>query len=100
MVRFEACKGPREGGRIATASHDSTVRIWCAASGALLAALTGHTDKVTTISWSADGGELISADQVQIKPLDIEESAITTERFDQLARQGLLRRNGRTRQCH
>ena len=60
MVRFEACKGPREGGRIATASHDSTVRIWCAASGALLAALAGHTDKVTTISWSADGGELIS----------------------------------------
>ncbi len=50
-----------DGTRLASASDDTTVRIWRAADGALLQTLTGHTDWVRDVAWSLDGTRLASA---------------------------------------
>ena len=50
-----------DGTRIATASSDSTVRIWDAATGVQLLALNGHADTVAGVAFSPDGTRLVSA---------------------------------------
>jgi WD40 repeat protein len=50
-----------DGTRLASASHDRTVRLWDAATGAPLQTLEGHTDGVTSVALSADGTRLASA---------------------------------------
>jgi len=45
---------------LASASTDSTIRIWDAATGNELRVLTGHTGAVRTVSFSADGKLLAS----------------------------------------
>jgi WD40 repeat protein len=44
------------GRRLATASADHTVRVWDAATGALLATLRGHRADVYTVAFAPDGG--------------------------------------------
>lgn len=51
----------RDGMLIAGAMGDRTVRVWDAASGAVLAVLRGHTDLVMDLAFSPDGRELASA---------------------------------------
>ena len=50
-----------DGRRLASASDDGTVRLWDPATGAELAALTGHTGQVTAVAFSPDGRRLASA---------------------------------------
>jgi WD40 repeat protein len=47
-----------DGKRLATASSDSTVRVWDAATGLELLTLKGHTGKVTGVAFSPDGTKL------------------------------------------
>ena len=43
-------------GQLASAGDDGTVRLWDPATGAQLAALTGHASEVTAVAFSPDGG--------------------------------------------
>ena len=49
-----------DGAQIASGSLDYTVRIWDAATGALLHTLQGHTDPVTSVAYSPDGKYIVS----------------------------------------
>ncbi|KAJ5646724.1 Vegetative incompatibility protein HET-E-1 [Penicillium lividum] len=50
-----------DGGRLASASGDKTVRIWDPATGQAESNLEGHSDSVRSIAWSPNGGRLASA---------------------------------------
>ena len=49
-----------DGTRLATGSAGGQVRLWDAATGGLLATLTGHTDIVRLVTWNPDGQRLAS----------------------------------------
>jgi hypothetical protein len=51
----------RDGARLASASHDQTVKLWDVASGRLLRTLTGHKAFIHGVAWSPDGARLASA---------------------------------------
>lgn len=50
-----------DGTRIATASRDSSARLWEARSGRLIAVLRGHTDKVFSVAFSPRAELLVTA---------------------------------------
>jgi WD40 repeat protein/serine/threonine protein kinase len=50
-----------DGGRLASASDDQTVKVWDAQSGAELVTLRGHTAAVNSVAFSSDGARLASA---------------------------------------
>jgi serine/threonine protein kinase len=50
-----------DGRRIVTASLDSTVRVWDAETGEMLAVLSGHEDWVNSASFSPDGCRIVTA---------------------------------------
>ena len=54
-VAFDA-----QGGRLASASSDNTVKLWAADSGKLLHTLTGHHSSVNSVAFDAQGGRLAS----------------------------------------
>src|SRR4051794_40101736 len=49
------------GALLASASHDDTVRLWDAATGAALHTLKGHTGSVISVAFSPNGALLASA---------------------------------------
>ena len=49
-----------DGNQIVTGSNDRSVRVWDANSGGQLRELQGHTDRVTSISFSGDGSQIPS----------------------------------------
>ncbi|KAF2785655.1 beta transducin-like protein HET-D2Y, partial [Melanomma pulvis-pyrius CBS 109.77] len=49
--------------RLASASQDSTVKIWDASSGACLQTLKGHSNAVNSVAFSYDSKQLASASQ-------------------------------------
>ena len=50
-----------DGSRIVTAAFDNTARLWDASTGAALATLSGHTDRVVTAAFSPDGSRIVTA---------------------------------------
>ncbi|KAF8338051.1 WD40-repeat-containing domain protein [Cantharellus anzutake] len=52
---------PSDGSRVATASNDTTVRIWDAVAGEELRAFQGHARRVRSVSFSSDGLRVASA---------------------------------------
>jgi WD40 repeat protein len=50
-----------DGKRLASASHDKTVRVWDAQTGQELLTLLGHTTSVSDVAFSTDGMHLASA---------------------------------------
>ena len=50
-----------DGQRLASASSDTTVRVWDAVSGVEMLRLDGHTSKVRSVAWSPDGLRLAAA---------------------------------------
>jgi len=50
-----------DGTKIATASRDSTVKLWDADTGALLNTMAGHIGPVQRVAFGADGKQLASA---------------------------------------
>ena len=50
-----------QGDRLASASHDNTVRLWDATTGQLLQTLEGHTNWVRSVAFSPQGDRLASA---------------------------------------
>ncbi|MGH3969190.1 MAG: WD40 repeat domain-containing protein, partial [Mycobacterium sp.] len=52
----------RDGHRLASGSHDNTVRLWDADTGQPLAdPFTGHTGRVSSVAFSPDGHRIASA---------------------------------------
>jgi len=49
-----------DGGRLTSASHDATLRIWDVATGRTLQTLSGHAAPVHAVAWSADGQRVVS----------------------------------------
>jgi WD40 repeat protein/nucleoside phosphorylase/type II secretory pathway predicted ATPase ExeA len=49
-----------EGHLLATSHHDSSVRLWDAATGQILRVLEGHTASVRSVAFSPDGGQIAS----------------------------------------
>ena len=63
---------------IAAGCDDGTVRILNGSSGAVLAVLQGHSDRVKGVAWSPDGRQLVSgSDDFTVRVWDIS-SAITS----------------------
>jgi WD40 repeat protein len=54
-----------DGARIVTASNDRTARLWDANTGAEIAALRGHEDRVTGAAFSPDGARIVTASNDQ-----------------------------------
>jgi WD40 repeat protein/serine/threonine protein kinase len=50
-----------DGTRLASASHDRTVRLWDVAGGRALLVLRGHADEISSVAFSPDGTRLASA---------------------------------------
>jgi WD40 repeat protein len=48
------------GKQVVSGSHDETVRLWDAATGAPLQTLEGHTSWVTSVAFSPDGKQVVS----------------------------------------
>jgi WD40 repeat protein len=61
--RVFACAFSSDGSRIASASEDSTLKLWDAQTGAELATLAGHTNSVAACAFSLDGSRIVSASQ-------------------------------------
>ena len=59
--RVLGCAWSPDGGRIASASWDRSLRICDARSGKCLRVPSGHSDSVSGCTWSADGGHIVSA---------------------------------------
>jgi WD40 repeat protein len=53
----------RDGSRLASASHDKTIKVWDVASGKELLDLAGHDHWVQTVAFSPDGHTLASGGQ-------------------------------------
>ena len=68
-----------DGQRLASASHDKTVKIWDTATGKELFALKGHADGVRSVAFSPDGQRLASASDD--KTVKIWDSATGKELF-------------------
>ncbi|KAJ6008970.1 hypothetical protein N7522_003986 [Penicillium canescens] len=51
----------QDGSRLASGSHDNTVKIWDPITGQCTSTLEGHSDSVKSIAWSQDGSRLASA---------------------------------------
>jgi WD40 repeat protein len=49
-----------DGTHMASGSDDATLKVWDAASGAELATLSGHTDRVVAVAYSPDGTRIVS----------------------------------------
>ena len=50
-----------DGSRIVSGSHDHSVRLWDADSGACLRVLQGHSDRVRNVAFSSDGSRIVSS---------------------------------------
>jgi WD40 repeat protein len=50
-----------DGKKVATASHDNTVKIWDAQTGVMLADLRGHKMDIHCVNFSPDGSKVVSA---------------------------------------
>ncbi|KAJ5917571.1 hypothetical protein N7466_011125 [Penicillium verhagenii] len=51
----------QDGTRLASGSHDNTVKIWDPITGQCTSTFEGHSDSVISIAWSQDGTRLASA---------------------------------------
>jgi len=49
-----------DGKQVVSGSHDRTVRLWDAATGALQQTLEGHSASVTSVAFSPDGKQVVS----------------------------------------
>ncbi|CAI7622343.1 unnamed protein product [Penicillium manginii] len=50
-----------DGKRLASASHDNTVKIWDSITGQCASTLKGHSGSVYSVCWSQDGSRLVSS---------------------------------------
>ncbi|ORY63362.1 NACHT domain-containing protein [Pseudomassariella vexata] len=49
-----------DGGRLASASDDRTIKLWDASSGACLQTLEGHSDRNNSVAFLPDGGSIVT----------------------------------------
>ena len=49
-----------DGTHIVSGSHDKSVRVWAASTGAELRRLNGHTRRVDSVAFSSDGTRIVS----------------------------------------
>ena len=54
-----------DGKRLASASHDQTVKLWDAMSGQETLTLKEHVNEVTSVAFSVDGKRLASVPQLR-----------------------------------
>lgn len=66
-----------DGGLVASASYDGTIKLWDVRSGALLRTLAGRGGSLTALAFSPNGGVLVSASlDFTVKSWDVRSGAI------------------------
>jgi WD40 repeat protein len=50
-----------DGGRVLSGNFDNTIKLWDAATGALIRTFEGHSSPVTSVAFSPDGSRVLSA---------------------------------------
>src|SRR5262249_44147289 len=50
-----------DGARVVSGSNDTTSKLWDAATGALLRTFEGHSDKITSVAFSPDNGQVLGS---------------------------------------
>ena len=75
---MSVCFGPN-GSKIACGSYDSTVRVWDAATGALVTTLEGHSYGVDSVCFGPDGSKIASGSSVKtVRVWDAATGALVT----------------------
>jgi hypothetical protein len=61
ISKISTCSFAPDGATVLSGSHDSTMKLWCVATGQILHTLEGHTHEVSSCAFSPSGMAIVSS---------------------------------------